>query len=68
VEEIVIDDGISPERLRDAQRSGAAPVVIDVRSAEEYAAGHLPVAVHVPVGDLPARLAELPPDRPVVTC
>jgi rhodanese-related sulfurtransferase len=41
-------------------------VVLDVRPAEEYAAGHIPGAVSVPVGELAARLAELPADTEVV--
>ncbi|HET7519662.1 MAG TPA: metalloregulator ArsR/SmtB family transcription factor, partial [Actinomycetes bacterium] len=41
-------------------------VVLDVRPAAEYAAGHLPGAVSIPVGELRRRLAELPGDREVV--
>jgi rhodanese-related sulfurtransferase len=41
-------------------------VVLDVRPAAEYAAGHLPGAVSVPVAELRRRLAELPGDREVV--
>ncbi|OLT39023.1 sulfurtransferase [Saccharomonospora sp. CUA-673] len=43
-------------------------VLLDVREADEWAAGHAPDAVHIPLGDLPAsmeRLAELPDDGPV---
>jgi phage shock protein E len=44
-----------------AQRiqEGTAPLVLDVRSAEEYQAGHIPGAVNIPHDELPARLAEL---------
>jgi rhodanese-related sulfurtransferase len=41
-------------------------VVLDVRPAAEYGAGHLPGAVSIPVGELRRRLAELPADREVV--
>jgi rhodanese-related sulfurtransferase len=41
-------------------------VVLDVRPTAEHAAGHLPGAVSVPVGELRRRLAELPADREVV--
>jgi len=34
--------------------------VVDVREPEEWAAGHAPGAVHLPLGDLPARIDELP--------
>lgn len=40
--------------------------VLDVRPAEEFRAGHLPGAVSMPVGELAARLLELPPERDVV--
>lgn len=49
--------------------AGALPddvVLLDVREPDEWAAGHAPGALHVPVGDVPARLAELPRDRDVV--
>ena len=35
-------------------------VLVDVREADEWAAGHAPNAVHIPLSDLPARLGELP--------
>lgn len=41
-------------------------VVLDVRPAPEYAAGHLPGAVSIPLEELEDRLAELPEDREVV--
>ncbi|MGH2611143.1 MAG: ArsR/SmtB family transcription factor [Tepidiformaceae bacterium] len=40
--------------------------LIDVRPTEEFEYGHLPGAVNFAPGDLPARLAELPRDRPIV--
>jgi hydroxyacylglutathione hydrolase len=43
-----------------------AVTVIDVRNATEYAAGHLPGSLHIPVGYLPERLAEIPRDKPIV--
>jgi rhodanese-related sulfurtransferase/predicted transcriptional regulator len=41
-------------------------ILIDVRPAGEYAAGHLPGAISVPPGDIGRVLAELPEDREVV--
>lgn len=35
-------------------------VVIDVRENNEWQAGHAPGAVHIPLGELPSRLADLP--------
>ena len=49
-----------------ARVTGGAVTVIDVRSASEWSNGHLPGALHIPVGHLTQRLAEIPRDRPVV--
>lgn len=49
-----------------AGRIGSRPV-LDVRQAAEYAAGHVPGAVHVELGDLPARLRDAPAGA-VVMC
>lgn len=35
-------------------------VLLDVREQDEWDAGHAPGAVHIPLGDLPQRLEELP--------
>ncbi|MFD1932433.1 rhodanese-like domain-containing protein [Nonomuraea mangrovi] len=48
-------------------RVGAVSV-LDVRQDSEYAAGHVPGAVHVELGDLPARVAEIPAEPVVVMC
>jgi NADPH-dependent 2,4-dienoyl-CoA reductase/sulfur reductase-like enzyme/rhodanese-related sulfurtransferase len=44
-----------------------APLLLDVRTATEFAAGHIPGAMNIPVDELRARLAEVPRDRSVVT-
>lgn len=49
-----------------ARLDAGGTVVLDVRPAPEYAAGHIPGAVSIPVDELPGRLAELPPDAEVV--
>lgn len=41
-------------------------VMVDVREQDEWDAGHAPGAVHIPLGDLPARLGELPDDTETV--
>ncbi len=35
-------------------------VVLDVREQNEWDAGHAPNAVHIPLGDVPVRLGDLP--------
>jgi rhodanese-related sulfurtransferase len=61
-------DGLEPvekdELLRRARRRDV--VVLDVRPAEEYAAGHIAGAASVPLAELTRRLAELPRGRRVV--
>ena len=39
--------------------SGEPPVVLDVRTPKEYAAGHLPGAINVPYKALSDKLAEI---------
>lgn len=41
--------------------------LIDVREPDEWEAGHIHQAIHIPLGDLAQRLHELPADRPVYT-
>lgn len=43
------------------------PLLIDVRQAGEFAAGHVPGSVHIRGGDLAERLGDLPRDRPIAT-
>ena len=52
------------EMLKDAEGQ-AAPFVLDVREPWEFAQGHVPGAVNVPLGQLPARVRELDPQAPV---
>jgi glyoxylase-like metal-dependent hydrolase (beta-lactamase superfamily II) len=42
--------------------------VLDIRQAAEYAGGHLPGAVHLELGALPAALDAAPPGPTVVMC
>lgn len=44
------------------------PLILDVRTTQEYAAGHLPGAVHIPLNQLQKRSKELAEfrDRPIV--
>src|SRR5438874_2298099 len=41
-------------------------ILLDVRPIEEYAAGHLPGALSIPVAELEARLPELPQEKEIV--
>ena len=39
--------------------------LVDVRTSEEFAAGHIPEAVNIPIDELRSRLDELPHDREI---
>ncbi|GAA4687414.1 rhodanese-like domain-containing protein [Nocardioides nanhaiensis] len=41
-------------------------VVLDVREDDEWRAGHVEGAVHIPLGDLGERVAEVPTDQQVL--
>ena len=62
---------VSAGELADRVARGSAPVVLDVRTREEHARGHVPGAVNIPHDELATRLAELPAkksDEIVVYC
>jgi rhodanese-related sulfurtransferase/DNA-binding MarR family transcriptional regulator len=40
--------------------------ILDVRPEDEFAQGHLPHALNIPLGELERRLSELPADREVI--
>ena len=40
--------------------------LLDVREDDEWAAGHAPGAHHLPMMEIPARMAEIPDDTDVV--
>ena len=58
------DNRVDGDRARELVAEGAQ--LVDVRTPGEYAAGHLPDAVLVPVSDISTRWDELDMDRPVV--
>lgn len=39
--------------------------LLDVREPDEWAAGHAPEAHHIPMFDVPARLAEIPDEHQI---
>jgi ArsR family transcriptional regulator len=56
---------VSREELLARSRDGLV-TVLDVRPADEFALGHVPGAVNIPLSQLEARLAELDPGQEVV--
>lgn len=61
-------DGLEPvsrDELLKQSRAGAV-IVLDVRPPDEFALGHLPGAVNIPLRELETRLAELNPSQEIV--
>ena len=65
VHEVVPKAHVDLRQAVDAAGRGQI-VLIDVRPAEEYAAGHLPNAVSMPLDELEARMGELAQDAVLV--
>ncbi|HET7626905.1 MAG TPA: rhodanese-like domain-containing protein [Bacillales bacterium] len=50
---------ITPNEVRELLRAGKKVSIIDVREDEEVAAGKIPEAKHIPMGEIPDKLDEL---------
>lgn len=62
-----MDFEISPSQVKALQKKGDAFVLLDVRELWEYEASHLEGTMHIPMGDIPARVhQELDPDSHIV--
>lgn len=57
---------ISPEDLYEQHQSGPAPLVLDVRTPEEFRLGHIPGAVNIPHTELGSRIGEVQQSQAVV--
>jgi hydroxyacylglutathione hydrolase len=55
---------ITTEALKD-RLSSNGQLLIDVRGTDEWDHGHIPKAIHIPLGSLQSRLGELPRDREI---
>lgn len=60
----LLGKGVSATEAHDLVTKGA--LLLDVRERSEWNAGRAPFARHVPLGQLQARLGEVPRDRKVV--
>jgi rhodanese-related sulfurtransferase len=58
-------EAVSRKELISRLRDGLV-TVLDVRPEDEFALGHLPGALNIPLGNLEDRLGELRPDREVI--
>ena len=53
-------EDISAAELEQQLTANTAPLILDVRSADEYDAGHLPTAINIPHTEVADRQTELP--------
>ncbi|MFC7404222.1 rhodanese-like domain-containing protein [Georgenia alba] len=54
--------------LDTAEPVPAGYVLLDVREQDEWDAGHAPGAVHIPMGELPERMDDIPEGELLVVC
>jgi ArsR family transcriptional regulator len=61
-------DGMEPVSREELLRRSCDGLVavLDVRPREEFALGHLPGAINIPMSELPARLADLDPGQEII--
>ena len=58
---------IQEVKLEDAEQAiREADVLLDVREADEWEAGHAPAATWIPLGEIQARVGEIPSGAPIV--
>ena len=51
---------IAADDLAALIESGSSPLVLDVRTRDEFSQGHIPGAINIPHDELSSRLSELP--------
>ncbi len=61
-----VNTKIAPADYQSKFGAGSDHILIDVRTPEEFASGHIPGSVNIPVDSLGQRLSEVPQDKPVV--
>jgi hydroxyacylglutathione hydrolase len=60
-------ESIAGESVDTAVQNGRRPL-LDVRGRSEYAAGHIPHSINIPLGELQSRLNEVPEGEVVIHC
>ncbi len=58
-------EAMSRDELLERLQTGSV-ILLDVRPGDEFAIGHLPRAINIPLPDLEGRLAELPLDQEII--
>ena len=57
---------ITVQKLDEMRKSGDPHMLLDVREIPEVAICSIDGSVHIPMNEIPAKLAELPTDKPLV--
>lgn len=57
---------MTPREYAARAEAGPAPLLLDVREGWELAIARLDGVLHIPMGEIPARLGELEPEREIV--
>lgn len=56
---IAVNQKISANELIEQIKVDKAPIILDVRTQEEYLQGHIPGAINIEYRDLPSRINEI---------
>jgi hydroxyacylglutathione hydrolase len=59
--------GIDVHTLKTSLAGNNPPLVLDVRSSDEFASGHIEGARNIYVGEIEQKIGDIPPDRHIVT-
>jgi|CXWL01.1.fsa_nt_gi rhodanese-related sulfurtransferase len=62
----IVQQTISVQELRKQLSLGTSLQIIDVRSHDEFASGHIPTAVNIPLEEVESRIRDVRPMTPVV--
>jgi rhodanese-related sulfurtransferase len=63
---VAVVPSINVNQLRQQLEGDPRPFLLDVREPWEYAAGHVPGAALIPLGELEQRVSEVPRERAVL--
>ena len=61
-----MDYEITPQELRQRQERNEVLVILDVREPWERGTASIASSLHIPMGDIPARVQELDPEQHIV--
>ena len=62
----MVDELAPPEVARRLKAAHEVPLLLDVREDDERSTARIDPSVHIRMSEVPARLGELPRDRPIV--